>query len=129
MFFQFQDGVSPFAPGVSGRFRDTYGLLDPGSETSFISEDLMHYLGLKGPERILRIDNVESSGNPQTSTRVSFDVSSRTSAGTKESIRVPEAFGIPRINVNSHYIPEEQRNSRTHLIGLDIRISGGNAEE
>ena len=114
--------------GVGGRFRDTYGLLDPGSETSLISEDLMHYLGLKGPERILRIDNVESSGVPQTSTQVTFDVSSRTASGTKELIQVPEAFGIPRINVNAHHISEEQRSSWTHLNGLDIPRCDGDIE-
>ena len=103
-------------------------MLDTGSETPLISEDLMHYLGFKGPERILRIDNVECSGIPQTPTRVTFDVSSWTAAGAKESIRVPEAFGIPQINVNSHYIAEEQRNSRTHLIGLDIPRYDGDIE-
>ena len=115
--------------GVKGRFRDTYGLLDPGSETSLISENLMNYLGLTGPERTLRIDNVEGTGAPQSSKQVTFDVSSRTSAGTRTSIRVPEAFVIPRINVTVPRIPEGQRTSWTHLEGLDIpRCDGADVE-
>ena len=115
--------------GVKGRFRDTYGPVDPGSETSLISENLMNYLGLTGPERTLRIDNVEGTGAPQSSKQVTFDVSSRTSAGTRTSIRVPEAFVIPRINVTVPRIPEGQRTSWTHLEGLDIpRCDGADVE-
>ena len=66
--------------GVGGRFRDTYCLLDPGSGTSLINTSLMEYLGLQGSQRTLRLDNVESSGIPQASTKVSFYVSPRTPA-------------------------------------------------
>ena len=115
--------------GEGGRFRDTYGLLDPGSETSLISVNLLNFLGLTGTERTLRIDNVECSGTPTTSIQVTFDVSPRTSVGSKTLIRVSEVFAIPRINVNTPYISEKQRASWAHLEGLAIpRCNGGDIE-
>ena len=50
--------------GENGLFEDVYALLDPGSQTSLCTSDVLSSLSIEGVPSKLCLQNVEGSGVP-----------------------------------------------------------------
>ena len=104
--------------GPDDRFEDVLALLDPGSQTSLCTADVLSSLKITGTERGLCLQNVEGSGRPQSSRKVRLMVSPR---GDDQSlIEVPEAFSVPKLNVKPPLISAEQKCKWEHISDLEI---------
>ena len=86
--------------GDQARSKDVvYAFLDPGSQTTLLSEEVMKQLGLDGEEHELHLRNVESCGRPQSSKRLQLDLFA--SRGSCTRITVPEAFSVKNLNIRT----------------------------
>ena len=106
--------------GEGGRYQEVYALLDPGSQTSLCTTDVLASLNITGVPSNLCLQNVEGSGVPQMSQRVKLSVSPGDNSDSQCIIQVPEAFAVPAINVNPPRIPAEQKAQWKHVSDLNI---------
>ena len=114
--------------GENEDFHDTYALLDPGSESSFCNEEVLRRLQLKGERGLLCLQTVEGTGRPQTSAKVTLELSSLATNKTQR-ITVPEAWSVPSLNIAMPNVSNKQREKWHHIQGLDIpQCSGGQVE-
>ena len=102
--------------GDQGKSKEVYALLDPGSQTSLLSEEVMEQLGLDGEEQELHLRNVESCGRPQLSKRLQLDLFA--SRGNCTRVTVPEAFSVKNLNIRTPQV--QVRPEWHHVSGLDI---------
>ena len=106
--------------GEDGLFRDVHALLDPGSQTSLCTSDVLTSLNITGVPSSLCLQNVEGSGVPQNSQRMKLTVSPRSDTNNHLLIEVPEAFSVPAINVNPPNITAQQKVQWKHISDLNI---------
>ena len=104
--------------GEASDFQDVFALLDPGSQTSLCTDDVLSSLKITGVRSNLCLQNVEGTGVPHSSQRVRSMVSC--DANCESMIEVPEAFSVPMINVNPPHITAEQKASWKHVSDLNI---------
>ena len=104
--------------GEGNAFEDVFALLDPGSQTSLCTADVLTSLNITGTPSELCLQNVEGSGRPQGSQKVKLMVSPR--AGDQAAIEVPEAFSVPKLNVAPPQISSEQKCKWEHTFNLDL---------
>ena len=111
--------------GSHGRSKEVCVLLDPGSQTSLLAENVMEELGLEGVEQVLRLQNVEGCGSQQTSQKMQLELCATRGSGTR--IHVPEAFSVSDINGT---VPQVQRRPEwRHLQGLPLPDCSGRKVE
>ena len=91
-----------------GTHRDTYALLNSGSESSFCSEAVLTQLGITGQDEQLCLHTVERTGKPQASTRVKLELSSVAPEETRRII-VPEAWSVPSLDIPMPNVSKKQR--------------------
>ena len=106
--------------GEGRRCEDVFALLDPGSQTSLCTEDVLSALKIAGVPSSLCLENVEGRGIPQSSQRVRLMVSPGSEGNSQARIEVPEAFSVPRINVQPPHISAEQKAKWKHVSDLSI---------
>ena len=115
--------VVPVRVHTEDGYRDTLALLDPGSQTSLVSDQLVRDANLTGDQQQLCIENVEGRGNTRRTTRVQLTLSPLCAGEDPHcKIFVPEAFSVPRVNVRVQEIPNKTRNWEKwrHLHGLQL---------
>ena len=106
--------------GENELFQDVYALLDPGSQTSLCTADVLSSLNISGVPSSLCLQNVEGCGVTQSSQRVKLTVSPRNEVNGDSFIEVPEAFSVPLINVNPPQVTAEQKAKWKHVSDLNI---------
>ena len=106
--------------GEDGLCQEVCALLDPGSQTSLCSADVLNALKITGVPSNLCLQNVQGSGVPQFTQRVKLTVSPGGDSNNQTIINVPEAFAVPTINVNPPHITKEQKAEWKHVSDLNI---------
>ena len=89
--------------GKGGKTRKVCALLDPGSQTSLVAEDVVEELGLEGEQQTLQLRNVEGSGSQQHTRRLQLQLI--TDGEEAYSVSVPEAFSVREINLTVPHFP------------------------
>ncbi|XP_043229563.1 uncharacterized protein LOC122385388 isoform X1 [Amphibalanus amphitrite] len=92
--------------GQNGKTRKVCALLDPGSQTSLVAEDVVEELGLQGERQTLRLRNVEGNGSQQRTRRLQLNL--LTEGEEVYSVSVPEAFSVKEINLTVPHYPAKQ---------------------
>ena len=92
--------------GNNGKTKQVCALLDPGSQTSLVTEDVMTQLDLHGEQQTLRLQSVEGCGPPQSSVKLKLEL--KASCGDGSKVVVPEAFSVKKINVTVPEIPHKK---------------------
>ena len=90
----------------NGKTKQVCALLDPGSQTSLVTEDVMIQLDLHGEQQTLRLQSVERCGPPQSSVKLKLEL--KASCGDGSKVVVPEAFSVKKINVTVPEIPHKK---------------------
>ncbi|XP_043203367.1 uncharacterized protein LOC122371257 [Amphibalanus amphitrite] len=112
--------------GSNGESKQVCALLDPGSQTSLVSEDVVTELGLHGERQTLRLQSVEGCGPLQTSVKLKLEL--KASFGDGSSVVVPEAFSVKKINVTVPEIPHKMPDWK-HVQDLDLPDCSGKTVE
>ncbi|XP_043201117.1 uncharacterized protein LOC122369981 [Amphibalanus amphitrite] len=105
-----------------GKEKQVWALLDPGSQTSLVSEEVMTQLNLQGEPQTLRLQNVEGCGRLQNSVKMKLEL--KASGGDGSRIVVPEVFSVRDINVTVPELPDK-RIEWKHLLDLDLPDCSG----
>ncbi|XP_043241191.1 uncharacterized protein LOC122391399 [Amphibalanus amphitrite] len=101
--------------GKGGKTRKVCALLDPGSQTSLVAEDVVEELGLEGEQQTLRLRNVEGSGSQQRTRRLQLQLITDGDEGY--AVVVPEAFSVKEINLTVPHFPVKHWH---HVQGLKL---------
>ena len=101
--------------GKHGKTRNVCALLDPGSQTSLVTEAVVEELGLEGEQQTLRLRNVEGSGSQQRTKKLHLDLI--TDGEESYPVQVPEAFSVKEINLTVPHFPLKQWR---HVQGLKL---------
>ena len=106
--------VKVYAP--NGKTTNTYALLDNGSQTTLIRQDVADRLQLSGFPDTLTLGTVNGESVLRSTQRVKFKVGPTGSTGTYD---VPWAWTVPRLGVPAQKIGDKIHNTTfEHLDGL-----------
>ena len=112
--------------GSNGKSRQVCALLDPGSQTSLVVEDVLEQLDLHGERQALRLQSVEGTGPLHSSAKLQLELEASNGDGSK--IVVPEVFSVKNINVTVPELPKKKPDWK-HLQGLNLSDCSGKRVE
>lgn len=96
----------------------TYAFLDSGSNTSFITENLLKKLGVEGEKTNLSLTTLQTSNKSIECSLVGLEVSD---LNGNESVELPIVYSRPSLPVSTDTIgTQEDVNRWPHLKGIDI---------
>ena len=104
----------------------THALLDPGSETSFCTQNLLSKLDISGEQTKVRLRTVDGESEEKLATKVRLQVSAMNDPA---KIMVPEAWSVPTLKVSRPRVSKKRREKMKHLRDLDIPDSSGEEVE
>ena len=112
--------------GSDGRTKEVCALLDPGSQTSLVLEEVLDQLDLRGERQALSLQNVEGSGPLHSSMKLKLELEASCGDGSK--IHVPEVFSVKDINVMLPELPNKRPDWK-HLKDIDFPDCSGRRVE
>ncbi|XP_014671510.1 PREDICTED: uncharacterized protein LOC106812201 [Priapulus caudatus] len=113
--------VTVYNPGSNSAV-DTFAMLDPGSSSSFCTEELARRLNVAGRKQTLSLPTLECANSQLQCNEVSLRVQGKMKT---EMIDLPRAYTKESININPDVIRKEDISRWPHLIDLDILDSSG----
>lgn len=112
--------VRVYAEGDAG-FIDSYALLDPGSTSSFCTEDLKCRLNATGKRQTLSVSTLEKANSSMECMVISLQVEGKT---TGERVDLPRVYTKERINVSPHHLAKREDIKKfPHLSDLNIPVA------
>ena len=112
--------IVPVKVNVKGQDKKvlTYAFLDPGSNTSFCTEDLLKKLNAKGERATLSLTTMGKSNETIECSLVNLEVSD---IGNQNLIELPMVYSRPSLPVSTSAIgTQEDVNRWPHLKGIDV---------
>lgn len=110
--------VLPVKISNGNRMIETNALLDTGSDSTFIRQDIVEKLNLTGANRPLKLSNVMSVSKSINSKLVSFSISSNSHP---ENVQIENAWVVKDLNLpNSKVSVHEMKDKWPHLRHVDI---------
>ena len=104
----------------TGTTRDTFALLDSGSQASLVLEEFANKIGLEGPSSLLNIGTINLSQEARPSRQVSFTISATGEGSDAPVIPVEQAWTVPHLNLPSQRVTRSMIQSWPHLQSLSI---------
>ncbi|XP_041453667.1 uncharacterized protein LOC121406862 [Lytechinus variegatus] len=96
---------------------DTFAMLDPGSTTSFCTEDLRKRLHATGKKRTLSLSTLEHANNQLECLEISLTVQAH---DTDELVTLPHVYTKKAINISCNNVSQEDISRFPHLEDLNI---------
>ncbi|XP_074657307.1 uncharacterized protein LOC141910513 [Tubulanus polymorphus] len=106
--------------GDDGKFVDTFAVLDPGSQTSLCSQEIVDQLGLDGEDKMLRLNTVEGQGCQRAVKLVKLDVAPLASGSTQKLINVDEVWSVPALKIPVAHTRLKPKQSWSHLDDIEV---------
>ena len=97
-----------------------FALLDSGSQTSLILESFAGANSLVGEDSPLQLGNINSSGKPVRSRKVSFYFGATGGSEASAQIAVEEAWTVPQLNLPPQKVTRAMMQDFPHLNNLSI---------
>ena len=113
--------------GQSGNFTDALAMLDSGSNTSFISKNVVKKLGIRGPKTHLTMNLAGGQKKLEASEFLDMTVVSNTEPSIQKSVR---AYAINKPCSPARTVSRTTLESYPHLkaISDDLHLSGGTVD-
>ncbi|XP_045036872.1 uncharacterized protein LOC123477557 [Daphnia magna] len=110
--------IVPMLIEANGRTWTGYGLLDPGSQISMITNALANELGLQGEKGISRIGTYHGRDPTANTTKVSFRISS---LDKSSSFEIPNCYSVPVLRIRNENVDLKKLvKDWPHLAGLKV---------
>ncbi|XP_045032618.1 uncharacterized protein LOC123474468 [Daphnia magna] len=110
--------IIPILIEANGRTWTGYGLLDPGSQISMITNALANEFGLQGEKGISRIVTYHGRDTTANTTKVSFTISS---LDKSSSFEIPNCYSVPVLRIRNENVDLKKLvKDWPHLAGLKV---------